>query len=310
MKNRVYGVDIGGTSIKIGRFDQAGVLTKKWSIQTNTNNQGTMILPDVATALKADGMKASNTLGIGFGVPGPVLNNTVNHAVNLGWETVALASIFKDLIPGDYTIRVANDANLAALGEQSFGAGLKHQNIVFFTLGTGVGGGIVEAGKIIEGAHGAGGEIGHLKLGGFDFACNCGNTNCLETVASATGVKRLAKHFIENTNLDSPLRNNAYISAKAVFSYAEAGDELSLMVIDTVSEQLALACQVLSLVTNPEAFIFGGGLANAGAFLIDKIAAKFKAMAFPAVKTTRFYQASLGNDAGIYGAYQAVMHHG
>ena len=307
MEKRVYGIDIGGTSIKIGRFDQSGTLKRKWSIQTDVSDKGKRILADIAHALRMDGMSKDNTLGVGFGVPGPVLDNVVNHAVNLGWNNLNLETEFKRLLPGDYNIKVANDANLAALGEQSFGAGSKHQNIVFFTLGTGVGGGIIESGKIIEGAHGAGGEIGHMKLADLGFRCNCGNYDCLETVASATGVKRLAKHHLETTTTASPLRNDSYISAKMVFSYAEAGDELSLRVVEAVSDYLAHACQVLSIVTNPEAFIFGGGLANAGEFLIGRIERKFKALAFPAVKETKFYQASLGNDAGIYGAFSGVM---
>ena len=307
MEKRVYGVDIGGTTIKIGRFDAQGTLLRKWNIETDLSDDGKTIIKSIACALIEDGFLESDVLGVGFGVPGPVLDNRVIHAVNLGWRNVDVSKQFKAHLPGKYSVRVANDANIAALGEQRFGAGNKYQNIVFFTLGTGVGGGIVLDGKIVEGAFGAGGEIGHIRVANTNYACNCGNHDCLETVASATGVKRIAKDLLSKDKRESPLSNIDKMSAKAVFRYAEEGDQLALEVVEAVSQYLAHACQILSLITNPEAFVFGGGLSNAGAFLIDRIEKHFKAIAFPPVRDTKFLQATLGNDAGIYGAFQAVM---
>ena len=308
MEKVVYGIDIGGTTVKLGRFSEKGELLKKWEIPTRVSNQGSGILQDIAKAIKEDAALES-ILGIGFGVPGPVSENTVIHAVNLGWKNLNVGKTFKEYLSGDYPVYVANDANLASLGEQAFGAGKKYQNIVMFTLGTGVGGGIIQEGKIIEGARGSGGEVGHIKVPGFGFACNCGNHDCLETMASATAVKRIANHLIKTTDTPSHLRKYEKQSTKAIFSHAEKGDILALKVVNLVSESLAYACQILSLVTNPEAFVFGGGLANAEDFLIKRIENYFKGIAFPPVKNTLFLKAELGNDAGIYGGYQMVMHH-
>ncbi|MFW5864893.1 MAG: ROK family glucokinase [Candidatus Izemoplasmataceae bacterium] len=307
MERYIYGIDVGGTTIKIGLFSLKGTLMKKWAIDTDLRDSGKNILKNIAEAIKNESISMDEIEGFGFGVPGPVKDDIVIEAVNLGWVNLDLKREFLRYFDQPLTIKVYNDANIAALGEQAFGAGKNVDNMVLFTLGTGVGGGVIEQGKIIEGAHGAGGEIGHMYIGDYDLRCGCGNLGCLETLASATGVKKLASYFIEATHLNTKLRTETSFSAKYVFELAKNGDELALKVVDEVANALAKACQIISVITNPDCFVFGGGVSLAGEFLLHKIEQKFKAIAFNPVKDkTAFYLAELGNDAGIYGCYQAV----
>jgi glucokinase len=307
MEKYIYGIDIGGTTIKIGLFTLKGTLLKKWAIDTDLSENGKYILRDIANALKNESIDAKDIFGIGFGVPGPVKDDIIIEAVNLGWKNLDLRHEFLSYFDAPLAIKVYNDANIAALGEQAFGAGKHLDHMVLFTLGTGVGGGVIQDGKIIEGAFGAGGEVGHMLIGDYNLPCGCGNYGCLETLASATGVKKLANYFIHHTDLESKLRTETSFSAKYVFEQAKNGDALASKVVDEVALALAKACQIISVITNPDCFVFGGGVSQAGDYLIHKIEHKFKAIAFNPVKDkTRFYLAELGNDAGIYGCYQAV----
>ena len=306
MKAYIYGVDVGGTTIKIGLFDAAGTLLEKRSIETNISHHGAQIIPDLVAALNGFDIDPKQVEGIGVGVPGPVKDGVVFQAVNLGWNNYDVAGALKSLWEHPVKVTVHNDANLAALGEQVAGAAQAVNNLVFFTLGTGVGGGIVSDGKIIEGAHGAAGEIGHMHVGGKGFACACGNKDCLETIASASGIKRLAAYYVQETSLPSRLRQESYYSAKYIFDLAMAGDSIAETIIEDVTDALAQAAQILAVVADPETFVFGGGVSRAGNFLIDKIQEKYKRMAFPTLRDIHFTTALLGNDAGIYGAFKSV----
>jgi len=304
MGKYVFGVDIGGTTIKLGLFTTAGELVEKFAIPTNG---GAQLLPDTAKAiidkLAEKGLTTNDLLGVGVGVPGPVNEEgTVLIGVNIGWsEPVAVKTVLSDLLDGT-AVHVTNDANIAAVGEMWLGAAKGVNSAIMFTLGTGVGGGVIVNSEVINGCNGSGGEIGHLVAipeGG--ALCGCGKTGCLETVTSATGIVRMTKELLATSDTGSSLRSVATVEAKDVFDAAKAGDELALVIVDKVGFYLGLVAANLAATTNPEVFIFGGGVAYAGEILLDAIRKYYEQFAFAGVKGTPFVLASLGNDAGIIG---------
>lgn len=309
-----FGVDVGGTTVKIGCFDKEGHLISKWEIPTRKESQGKYILPDVAESLKErmemDGIELENVQGIGIGVPGPVLaNGTVERCVNLGWGHTDMKGILRQYFPG-VDIEAGNDANVAALGEVWRGAGRGKKNAVMITLGTGVGGGVVIDGKIVSGVHGMGGEIGHIHIRDEDQdTCNCGGHGCLEQTASATGLVREAKRLLaanpENTS--SMLEYGEKLEAKDIVACAVQGDELALKAIDTMSFYLGRALASIAMVVDPEVFIIGGGVSRAGKFLNDKIEKYYYEYAPLTGSKSEIVTALLGNDAGIYGAAKMVL---
>ena len=313
MSKYVFGVDIGGTSIKLGLFTVEGELIEKFSIDTDISNEGTKLLPSAAKAifdkLEEKGLTMSDVTGVGVGVPGPVdEDGVVLVGVNIGWQNpVAVTKTLSELLNG-IPVKVTNDANIAAVGELWLGAAKGAKNAIMYTLGTGVGGGVIVDGKVINGTNGAGGEIGHLVAvpeGG--TVCGCGKTGCLETVASATGVVRLAKDKLATTDTASSLRG-ADFEAKDVFDAAKAGDELALEVVDRVAYYLGLSAANLAASTDPEKFIIGGGVSSAGDILLDAIRKYYQKFAFAGVRDTEFVIATLGNDAGIIGGAYLATH--
>ncbi len=303
MSKYIAGIDIGGTSVKIGMFLVDGTLVEKYSIPTNTRNNGERILFEIASSITSK-YDSSEIVGYGFGVPGPVINNHILKCVNLHWGKKDLISEFGSYV-NNYKIRVSNDANVATLGEDQYGAGAGHENIVMLTLGTGVGGGVVAEGHIVEGAFGAAGEFGHIKIDfTYNFSCNCGSSGCLETVASATGLKNILREVSKNNYNTSLTVNNA--SARDIMEAAKQKDELALKVVDIYTDYLAYTCHVISLSTNPSMFVFGGGVSNAGDFLLDKIKSKYSKYPFVDPADYSFKVAKLGNDAGIYGGFHLI----
>ena len=309
-----FGVDVGGTTVKIGCFDKEGHLISKWEIPTRKESQGKYILPDVAESLKErmemDGIELENVQGIGIGVPGPVLaNGTVERCVNLGWGHTDMKGILRQYFPG-VDIEAGNDANVAALGEVWRGAGRGKKNAVMITLGTGVGGGVVIDGKIVSGVHGMGGEIGHIHIRDEDQdTCNCGGHGCLEQTASATGLVREAKRLLQAApeKTSSMLEYGEKLEAKDIVACAVQGDELALKAIDTMSFYLGRALASIAMVVDPEVFIIGGGVSRAGKFLNDKIEKYYYEYAPLTGSKSEFVTALLGNDAGIYGAAKMVL---
>ena len=309
-----FGVDVGGTTVKIGCFDKEGHLISKWEIPTRKESQGKYILPDVAQSLKErmemDGIELENVQGIGIGVPGPVLaNGTVERCVNLGWGHTDMKGILRQYFPG-VDIEAGNDANVAALGEVWRGAGRGKKNAVMVTLGTGVGGGVVIDGKIVSGVHGMGGEIGHIHIRDEDQdTCNCGGHGCLEQTASATGLVREAKRLLaaDPENTSSMLEYGEKLEAKDIVACAVQGDELALKAIDTMSFYLGRALASIAMVVDPEVFIIGGGVSRAGKFLNDKIEKYYYEYAPLTGSKSEIVTALLGNDAGIYGAAKMVL---
>ena len=302
----LFGVDIGGTTIKIGLIkEEDNQIIEKFVINTNRDNNGTAILPDVRDAIyeaiERNKLSKADIKGIGFGVPGPVSNDIVHKCINLGWGYVDVSKEFKALLDFDTNVSCGNDANCAALGEMYCGNDSDLSSAVMFTLGTGVGGGIIINGKPIDGFNGAGGELGHMHVDSVhNYECNCGLKGCLETVASATGVVRLAKEYLPSSN--SSLKELTEITCKDVFDAAKAGDELGLKVVDELGYYIGLAASYLAIVVDPEAFIIGGGVSKAGQILIDSISKHYANFAFHSVKNTSFILASLGNDGGMLGA--------
>lgn len=302
----IIGIDVGGTTVKIGQFDLAGNMLKKWSIFTNKENHGKYIIKDIYKSLLENNINLKDVMGYGFGVPGPVVNGTVLKAVNIGWPEYDLALEFSQLVQNS-NVHVGNDANVAALGEVFKGAAKGKKDIAMITLGTGIGGGIIIDGHSIEGVFGAGGELGHIVVE-FDHPreCNCGSRGCLETIASATGIKKEFTFLAKTGKYHTVLENIDRPSAKKIFDAAMKGDELSVVVIDNVARALGYLCHMVSLVVNPEVIVFGGGVSRAGDFLFDKIRESFKRYRFHAVQNTKIIGAELGNDAGMYGAAYMV----
>lgn len=311
MKKYGFGVDIGGTTIKMGFFETDGKLLDKWEIKTNTENGGENILSDVAKSidnkLAQEGISKSEVEGIGVGVPGPVRSDgVVNRCVNLGWGVVDVAADLSALT--GLSVKTGNDANVAALGEMWQGGAKGCQDVVMVTLGTGVGGGIIIGGKVVAGFNGAGGEIGHITVNKDEIeGCNCGKYGCLEQYTSATGIVRMAKRKLAQTSDDTALRKYENITAKDIFDEAKANDLVALDLVDELGEILGSTLANIACVVNPEVIVIGGGVSKAGAILIDTIQKHYQENAFFAAKDTSFAIATLGNDAGIYGSMAMVV---
>lgn len=311
MAEYVFGVDVGGTTVKLGLFDHSGNVLDKWEIPTRTENGGTNILPDIAQSIQ-DKMSEKNIVkenvaGVGVGAPGPVDGAGIIHkAVNLGWDEMNLKKELSALLNG-MRVEGGNDANVAALGEMWKGGGQGYENLVAVTLGTGVGGGIIINGKIMTGATGSGGEIGHIHVEDHETeACGCGNYGCLEEYASATGITRLANRKLQASDKNSVLRQGE-VSAKTVFDAVKAGDELAIEIAQQFGDYLGKGLAVVAGVINPEIFVIGGGVSKAGEVLFDYIRPAFDKTVFHGCKDTKFALATLGNDAGIYGAAKMVL---
>ena len=291
-------------------FSVDGEVLEKWEIPTRTENDGENILPDIAKSinekLEEKKIGKEEVAGVGIGVPGPVNDKgEVPYAVNLHWGYKNLIKEMEEMT--GLKTRAGNDANVAALGEMWRGSGVGYHNLIMVTLGTGIGGGIIVNEKIITGSHGAGGEIGHAHVeDAIDTPCNCGGRGCLEQVASATGIAYLARKMMEESDEPSVIRKDN-VSAKTVFDGVKAGDELAKKVAEKFGAYLGKALANFACVTDPEAFVIGGGVSKAGDMLLDYIRPYYQKYAFPSCKDAAFVIAKLGNDAGIYGAAKLVL---
>lgn len=311
MKKYGFGVDVGGTTVKMGFFETTGNLIDKWEIRTNTDDQGKQILPDIAKAidnkLAQEGISKSEVEGVGIGVPGPVRGDgVVNACVNLGWGVFNVSEELGRMT--GLKVKVGNDANVAALGEMWKGGAMGCSDVIMVTLGTGVGGGIIVDGHVVAGFNGAGGEIGHITVNNDEIEpCNCGQYGCLEQYASATGIVRMAKRKLAKSSEETVLRNYTDLTAKDIFDEAKAGDTVALTLVDDLGEILGSTLSNMACVVNPEVIVIGGGVSKAGQILIDTIQKHFVETSFHACRDTRFELASLGNDAGMYGCMRMVL---
>lgn len=311
MANYIFGVDVGGTTVKMGLFDKEGNVLEKWEIPTRTENHGENILPDIAASIKETMAQKSiakeDVVGVGIGTPGPVERSGIVHkAVNLGWAELNLKEELTALLDG-MRVEGGNDANVAALGEMWKGGGQGSNDLILVTLGTGVGGGLIVGGKVLTGSAGAGGEIGHIHVEDNETeSCNCGNKGCLEQYASATGITRLANRKLKESDKDSILRDGE-VSAKTVFDAVKEKDELAMEVAEEFGKYLGNALAVIAGVVNPDAIVIGGGVSKAGEVLMDYIKPYYEKNVFHGSRDVKFSLATLGNDAGIYGAAKLVL---
>lgn len=312
MGKYAFGVDVGGTTVKLGLFDAAGSVLDKWEIPTVKENGGEAILPDAAKSIlekmEEKGISEEELAGIGIGVPGAVddQGTLVGGAVNIGWESFNIPKVLNAYI--NVPVKAANDANVAAFGEMWKGGGKGCSNMVAVTLGTGVGGGIIVNGAIITGATGAAGEIGHIHIEDDETEeCGCKNKGCLEQYASATGIVRLARRRLAEDEKPSALRE-CQLSAKAVFDAVKAGDQVAIEIAERFGHYLGKGLAMVGNVVNPEVFVIGGGVSKAGEILLGFVEPELKKYAFPPCRGVRLALAELGNDAGIYGAAGLILH--
>ena len=311
MKKYGFGVDIGGTTCKLGLFETTGMVLDKWEIPTRTENGGENILSDVAAAI-AEKMTEKEILktqvqGIGIGVPGPVTSEgVVLRCVNLGWDIINVAKEMAERT--GMPVKVGNDANVAALGEMWQGGGKGRKNVVMVTLGTGVGGGVITDGKVVTGSKGAGGEIGHSIVNDKETdPCGCGQRGCLEQDASATGIVRMAKKKLDSDSRESALRAIDPLTAKDVFDAAKAGDAVADEVVDDMTKILGRALANVARVVNPDVFVIGGGVSKDGSVITDRVKKFYDEKSFNSCLDAHFELATLGNDAGIYGCVQMIL---
>jgi glucokinase len=312
MKRYAFGVDIGGTTIKMGLFETNGNLIDTWEIPTRTEAAGQYILDDISESvsakLKEKDISKLDVEGIGMGVPGPVgQGGTVFKCVNLGWDVFNVERRMSSIT--GLKVKAGNDANVAALGEMWQGGGKGYKDIVMVTLGTGVGGGIIIGEHILPGVNGAAGEIGHLPMRDDETeCCGCGKKGCLEQYASATGIVRMTKKYLaENPKEETSLRKIEGFTAKDIFDAAKDGDRVALLMVEEVGDMLGKGLAEIACVVNPEAFVIGGGMAKAGEILLETIQRHFRKYAFHAARETLFKEAKLSNNAGIYGGVRLVL---
>ncbi|MBQ3356115.1 MAG: ROK family protein [Oscillospiraceae bacterium] len=305
-----FGVDVGGTTVKIGLFGQEGTLLEGFEIPTHTENGGARILPEIADAISVvlarRKIPCEDVEGIGIGVPGPVApDGTVNRCVNLNWGVFNLHKALHALT--GLRVKAGNDANCAALGEHWKGGGMGCRSTVFVTLGTGIGGGVILDGKILGGAHGVGGEIGHITVNAPDpYPCTCGKRGCVEQYASANAIVRMTKERLAESEEETALRGKENLTCKDVFEAAKGGDRLAEAVLEQAFDYLGEALASACCVADPERIILGGGMSRAGGYLLERVERHFKKYMFHACKGTEFSLAALGNDAGMYGAYRLL----
>jgi len=309
----IIGVDIGGTSVKVGLINYDGEIVYKWEIPTNKDHQGRGIVDDIWNSITETLSKQNigkRIIGIGVGAPGFVNRKTgiVEEAVNIGWKNFELRDAFHHL--SDLPVFIENDANLAALAENWQGSGEQSEDAMFITLGTGVGGGIIVNGEIMNGVNGTAAELGHILVDLNGSRCNCGRTGCLETIASATGIVRQSMDEVSNNPngaLASHYKRHGKLEAKDVFNLAEDGDMASENIIDKTMDVLGLAIANTAVIINPSQIIIGGGVSKAGERLLSKINRSFKKYALPRIiECCELRLAELGNDAGIIGAAYLV----
>lgn len=313
---KLIGIDLGGTTVKFAILTEEGEVQQKWSIETDIQNEGGNIVPSIIESinhhLNLYGLKTTDIVGIGMGSPGSVdvTEGTVIGAYNLNWQSTQF--VRKQMEAGtNISFYLDNDANVAALGEAWKGAGEGSHNVVFITLGTGVGGGIIIEGSLIHGL-GAAGEIGHIIVDPNGYKCTCGNVGCLETVSSATGIVRLARKLSEKYAGGSKLKwlidDGQEVTAKTVFDQAKLEDDLAIKVVNKFYYYLGLACGNIANILHPKTIIIGGGVSSAGEMLIPGITHYFNKYAFPPIRSnTEIKLAQLGNDAGVIGAASLVQ---
>ncbi|USS86721.1 ROK family glucokinase [Fructilactobacillus cliffordii] len=317
MAKNLIGIDLGGTTTKMAFLNQQGEILEKWRILTDISDNGSHIVDNIIKSIQQhiedSGKTNADFIGIGMGTPGTVdrENGTVSEAYNLNWAKMqpVRQKIQEGLgLPFD----LDNDANVASLGEYWKGAGSLEEDVVFVTLGTGVGGGVIANGKLLHGVNGGAGEIGHIAVQPNGYQCTCGKKGCLETYASATGIVRvaadMAKEFHGTSRLAELEQTDEKITSKLIFYLADNGDILANQVVDRICFYLGLALSDIGNTLNPASIVIGGGVSNAGNTLLQPTTKYFQENAFPSIRdSTKLKLAELGNDAGVIGAASMAL---
>lgn len=309
MSENIYvGVDLGGTAIKVGICSEAGDLLHTYEGPTETAKGVDTVIDNIEKYVRhiveESPYSWDQLAGVGAGVAGftNIREGIIILAPNVGFKDVPIRALLEERL--GKPVKIDNDANVAALGEAWSGAGRGVDNCVCYTLGTGVGGGIIINGKIYQGSGGMAGELGHITVVPDLEAiqCGCGKMGCLETVSSATGIIRMAKDAVERGDRTSLALADS-ISAKEVFDAAKSGDEVALRIVNRAAYYLGKSMASVSAVLNPEVYILGGGVSKAGDILFDEVRAVFsKLTPEPLQRGVRIVPAELGNDAGVVGA--------
>ena len=306
-----FGVDIGGTFVKLGLFTTEGELLDKWQIPTRREDASSHILPDIAASIAAKmeekGIDKADVKGVGFGTPGPVTEDGVAVCpANLDWVNKPVAKELTELT--GFPAKGGNDVNVAGMGEMWRGGARGYQNVVVVPIGTGLGAAIIVGGKIITGTRGAAGEVGHIHIDDeIEKDCGCGARGCVEQFSSATALVRMAKEALADAHVVTSLRQLDTVTAKDVVDAAKAGDAVADKIFDKFCDYLGYSLAATAAVIDPEIFIIGGGVSKAGQFLVDRVQAYFVKYAWPGIRGIKFALAELGNDAGIYGAARIAI---
>ena len=310
-KKYCFGVDIGGTSIKMGLFTEDAALAEKWEIPTNRTNKSEQVPADIAASiekkLKEKNIDKKDVIGAGMGVPGPMKEDgTVLKCPNLGWDIFNVSEKMEELT--GLKVAAGNDANVAALGEMWQGAGKGYKNVVMVTLGTGVGGGIIIDGKMIAGSNGAGGEIGHMVVNPSEtLICGCGGHGHLEQYASATGIVRMTKERLETDKSDTEIRKLEKLTAKDIIECAKNGDRMAFELLDKLGFYLGFALGNVASCVDPQIFIIGGGVSMSGEIVKDVIEKHYNENVMFALKGKIFISATRCNYAGIFGEAKLIL---
>ncbi len=245
----------------------------------------------------------NNINGVGMAIPCPVKNGFVEKCTNLNWNHMRIDGVLESYLPNHIHVAVSNDATIAALGE-SHSFKKPYNSVVFYTLGTGVGGGIIIDGKIHEGHAGFGGEIGHIRVSNEPMElCGCGSRGCLEQICGTAAIFRYTRELasIEKTSI-----NLSDLTVKNIFDAAKSGDSVGLKVVNRVTEYIAISASILAVVINPEVFIIGGGISKAGDFLLELIVQHYQKHARFSTNQIPFILAKSGNNAGFIGAAHLI----
>ena len=298
MVKNYIAVDLGGTTVKFAIIDELGKIIKKWHIKTDVSDNGKNIPQDIVDTIKAEANDVEVS-GVGIGVPGPISadGRSVVRADNLGWGLTPLSDFIQKQL--QVPVLLVNDANASALGEMCQGAAQGKENIVFVTLGTGVGGGIILNKRIINGVHSSGGEIGHIPVESDEHrVCGCGNINCLETFSSANGMVTTMQKILADNG-----EERGDFTTVDIFEWLKKGDELAQQALDITVDKLGRAIASIMNTVDAEEVVIGGGLSAAGAPLLLPLKDVIDKHIFPEIRGKyHLKQATLGNDAGAFGA--------
>jgi glucokinase len=311
MGNVLIGIDLGGTNIKVGCFDLRLKLLQKTSLETAADMGPQAVVERMAATInklvEQCGFKIGDIAAAGIGTPGPadyragIIINSTNMPT---FKNVPIRQMLSDAL--NCPVAFDNDANVACLGEFVAGAGKNITDMVFFTLGTGIGGGIISDGKLVRGSGGNAAELGHIIIYPNGRVCNCGQKGCVEAYASANNTAKRAKEAVENgeqSSLKKVLEQKGEITCKDVYDHLKKGDALAKKITDETAKALAILCVNILHTTEPQRIVFAGGMIAAGDILLDRIKYYFNQEIWKLKKeTVEICFATLGEDAGIIGA--------